>query len=235
MNVFLRSASVLAFAACALAAHAQFNSNLVVNPGAESGTGSSDGQSVVPVPGWTTTGNATAVVYGAGGAGAYPSLSDPGPANRGVNFFSGGPNNVASSLSQTIALGFGTSTIDAGLASYGLSAYLGGYQTQNDNTIVIATFLNGLGASLGTATLGPVTAADRGNATGLLLRSTSGVVPVGARSVSLALNFARTDGAYDDGYADNVSLVLTQPTPEPSVIAALGLGAVAVLRRRKRA
>ena len=34
---------------------------------------------------------------------------------------------------------------------------------------------------------------------------------------------------------DNVNVVAANPTPEPSALAALGLGAVAVLRRRKRA
>ena len=71
-----------------------------------------------------------------------------------------------------------------------------------------ATFLDGAGAKLGSIQLGPVTAAQRKNATTLLPESKQVVLPRQRRSVSLAMLAVRTDGSYNDGYADNVALSL---------------------------
>src|SRR5271166_4449209 len=71
-----------------------FGTNLIVNGNAEAGTGSASGNDIESVPGWSTVGNFTVVQYGAAG---FPSSTSPGPANRGSNFFAGGPNNAGSS------------------------------------------------------------------------------------------------------------------------------------------
>src|SRR5438094_871826 len=66
----------------------------------------------------------------------------------------------------------------------------------------------------GTLASPAVTAADRHDTTALLARSVTGAVPPGTRAIGVRLDLVRTDGAYDDGYADNLSLTLgTQPTP----------------------
>ncbi len=65
---------------------------------------------------------------------------------------------------------------------------------------------------LSQAFVGPVTAANRGNKTELLSKSTAGTLPVGTRKVQIQIHFERTDGTYDDAYADNLSFVLTNPT-----------------------
>jgi len=44
---------------------AGFEANLIVNSGAEAGTGSASGFDVLSVPGWTTIGSFTVVQYGA--------------------------------------------------------------------------------------------------------------------------------------------------------------------------
>ncbi len=62
-------------------------SNLIVNGDAESGVGGNGGE-VASVPDWTTSGNFTVVSYDAGGG--FPTPSDPGPPDRGANFFAGG-------------------------------------------------------------------------------------------------------------------------------------------------
>jgi len=65
-------------------------SNLLVDGDAESAAGSGSGD-VVPVPGWTTAlGNFTAVTYNPGFGG--PDIGSPGPVDRGLNYFAGGPN-----------------------------------------------------------------------------------------------------------------------------------------------
>ena len=62
--------------------------------------------------------------------------------------------------------------------------------------------------SLEQATIGPVSASDRKNQTGLLPRSTSGTVPSGARFALVTLQTNLAAGSLSDGYADELSLVL---------------------------
>src|SRR5690348_5925064 len=77
--------------------------NAIVNPGAESNTGSSTGSDVILPTGWTASGKPTIVKYGA--PGGFPLATSPGPTTRGKNFFAGGPANAGSApsdLFQTI-------------------------------------------------------------------------------------------------------------------------------------
>ena len=73
----------------ALAATVPFNQNLIINGDAESDIGSATGAVIGPVTGFTTVGNFTITKYGA--SSGFPSVTDPGPVNRGLNFFSGAP------------------------------------------------------------------------------------------------------------------------------------------------
>ncbi len=225
----------------ALPAQAQFGTNVIVNGNAEAAAGSTDG-SVVSVPGWNTSGSGfTAVQYGA--SGGFPLATDPGPADRGSNFFAGGPSNGYSVGTETLDLSSDAALIDGGQVSFTLSGYLGGFSSQGDNAILSATFLSANDQALGGGEIGPVTAADRGDATGLLFRSTDGVVPIGTRGVDVDLQLFRTDGSYNDGYADNLSLVLTPAAavPEASttvsfgLLLALGLGGVVIAKKKKAA
>lgn len=233
-------AAMAALGFAALPAQAQFETNRVVNGDAEAGTGSPTGD-VVPVPGWTTTsGNFTAVQYGA--SGGFPAVTDPGPVNRGSNFFAGGPNVASSSAFQFISLAPNASVIDAGQATFTLSGYFGGFSTQGDFSFLTATFLDASSNSLGSTQIGLVSSADRNGVSGLLLRSADGFVPAGARTVNLGLGMTRTSGSYNDGYADNLFLVLHQsaaPVPEASTTVSLGLllglGALALVVRRRKA
>jgi hypothetical protein len=97
--------------------------------------------------------------------------------------------------------------------------------------------------TVGSASIGPVTNVDRSELSGLLFESTDGLVPVGTRSIDLTLLLSRVDGTYNDGYADNLSLVLTAgeisvPTtvPEPGTYALLlgGFGLLGYFARRRR-
>ena len=246
MNTSRFPLKTVAFAALVLSAlagsspaRAQLGSNLIVNGNAEVGAGSLSGNDIEAVPGFTTTGAFTVVQYAAGGG--FPVATDPGPADRGLNFFAGGPNNASSSAAQLISLLPEASVINAGNAAFTLSAYLGGFSGQNDNAVLSLSFLGAGGVALGSAQIGPVSSADRGGATGLLFRSANGFVPVGAQSVNVNLQMTRTDGAYNDGYADNLSLVLNQsPVPEASttvsfgLLLALGMGGLVVGARKRR-
>jgi hypothetical protein len=184
--------------------------NLIVNGDAEAAIGSTDGQPVT-TPGWTVTFEATAMQYGQAG---YPDTTDPGPADRGNNLFIGGANykDAVSTLSQTVDVSADATVIDTGTVKMTLSGYFGGYTDQGDNAVLSATFQNAGDTAIGTVVnVGGVTPGDRSNTTGLLSRTIQATVPTGTRKIALVLTMTRTDGTANDGYADNLSLVLDAP------------------------
>ena len=181
--------------------------NLIQNGDAEAGPASPGCSGLPSIPSWTTNGNMTVCAWGTG---AYPGPSDPGLPNRGSNFFGGG-HSPSSSISQLIDVSSSASDIDSGNHPYTLSGYLGGFSSQSDQAALRVEFQNSSGGVLGTASVGPVLPADRGNATGLLLRSTTGSVPSGTRRILVILEATRISGATfasNDGYADDLSLEL---------------------------
>lgn len=227
------SAALLALAAAAAQATGLLGSNLVLNGDAESSAGG-NGNATIPAPGFLSSGNFTVVSYAAGGG--FPAAGDPGSPRRGLNFFAGGPNTAQSSATQSVDVSSLLGLIDAGAVSFELAAYLGGFASQRDNAALTATFLGAARDVLGVGSIGPVTPIDRGNATGLLLRQTSGLVPVGTRFIDLQLTMTRQDGAFNDGYADDLSLVLSA-VPESSTVTlfASGLALLGLCRRRQPA
>ena len=183
-----------------------YGSNLIVNPGAESGPGdTTTDKPVSQIPGWTKQGDFDVVPYGANGV---AGLSDPGPSDRGKNLFTGGPDTPNTSASQTIDVTSNSSDINNGSVSYTLSGYLGGFSSQEDNARLTVKFEDSSGKVLATAHIGPVSATDRQNTTGILKRSTTGKVPKDTVKLVVTLLMTRTDGEYNDGYADNLSLIL---------------------------
>ena len=178
--------------------------NLLVNGGAEASPGSTGHAPPVPLPSWSVTGGMTALRYGAGGG---PTASTQGPADRGRVLLSGGTARTATAT-QTVSTAHLAGRIDRGTATYELSGWLGGYGAQADRAEVVATFRDRDGASLASARIGPVTAADRGGVTALLRRATAGRVPASTRSVRVVVTATRAGGTNDDGYADGLRLVL---------------------------
>ncbi|MFN2464818.1 MAG: serine/threonine-protein kinase [Candidatus Dormibacteria bacterium] len=186
--------------------NAMFGHNLVVNGNAEQGSGATDVSQVVMPEHWTTTGPFTVLKYGSPD---FPTATDAGPPDRGDYFFAGGPNNSKSSATQTIDLSGGSGGIDGGGKQYTLSAYLGGFGGQNDAATVSVRFEDAAGHDIGDAHVGPVTDLTRKGRTGLVRSQTTGAVPAGARKAVITIVMNRTDGAYNDGYADDVSLVIS--------------------------
>ncbi len=229
--------AALLSAAPVVGSAATFGDNLVVNGDAELSTGG-NGDPIGPVTGFTTTGEFTVVAYATGGG--YPTAADPGPANRGLNFFSGGSDASDSTGTQAIDVSTGSSAIDGGSSTFDLSAWLGGFASQEDHATITLTFLDDSGAAIGPgAVLGPVTATDRNDLTGLLFRETTGFVPAGTRTIDLTLDMLKFTGFADDGYADNVSLVLNaggvSAVPETGSLALClaGLGLVGLASKRR--
>jgi hypothetical protein len=192
---------------------ATYGTNLVVNGDAETDVGAPDNDHIVKPTGWATTGQFTAVQYGA--SGGFPDKSSAGPDNRGLNLFEGG-NVPKSTAQQTIALGALSADIDAGTVSYNFSAWIGGWENQGDYAVVSVQFRNTSGATLATSTLGPVTPAQRPG-TSLVQRSHSGAVPKGTRSAVVSIVITRLVGTYNDGSVDNIALVLNKKGRKPKL------------------
>lgn len=209
----IRSVVALGVATFLSRAHAQ---DLVQNPGAEAGATGPTGNEIVFVPDWGTSGNFTAVAYDT--PGGFPTQDDPGGPSRGSNFFAGGPSNANSEATQRVDVVAQGADIDAGRASYTLSGYLGGWTAQEDQARLIATFMDVGGVALGTTSIGPVTAADRGGATGLHYRSVSGSVPAWTRQIELTLQMTRLEGTYNDGYADDIVLTIDASCATPLAV-----------------
>ncbi len=217
------------------------NSNLIINGDAESGVGSTDGSTVI-VPGWSAVGlnpMFTAVQYQSV-PGGFPEFSDPGPASRGLNFFAGGNGNATSMGIQDFDVSSLASQIDAGQITFAMSAYLGGFATQDDFAAFSALFLNGSNAQVGSSpTLTGPNAVQRSSQTGLLLESLNGTLPVGTRTIQFSLSMTRLQGTYNDGYADNLSFDLNSvgagpSVPEPGTVSLFGIAAAALAIRRWR-
>jgi hypothetical protein len=228
-------------------AHASlsFDVNAVMNPGAELGAGGLFNNSIVPVPFWTGTGSFTVTQY-TDSVNSVPRPEDPGPPDRGLNFFSGGPDEFNpfadnhSTGDQFLDVSDQSGAIDAGGVSFLLSGWLGGWFTQTDEASFSAIFEGDAANVLGTTSIGPVTAADRNFTTGLYYRSIDGLIPEGTRTIDFHLTMDLVQGGHNDGYADNLSFVASQAipdnaVPEPGSAGMLGLAlaiGLAALRLR---
>ena len=209
----MRGRLVAGLAAAALLAAAPAGAvvpggNLLVNPGADAGPGAPDSSQQLPLPGWTVESTFTAVQYGTSG---FPTIPDSATLGGEVNFFAGGPGGALSAATQVVNLSGTAAEIDAGQVTATLSALLGGFATQTDNATVSATFLNAGGAPGGAIRLPTVNPGDRNSVTALVARSSSAPVPAGTRQISVRIDAIRNEGSYNDGYIDNVSLVLGGP------------------------
>ena len=192
----------------------RYGTNLIFNGDAESNSGTNNYTTNRGIAWWFDISITTLGVYG--GNASFPSLASPGPTNRGANFFLGGTTN--GSILQRIDISQVAGDVDDGGVTYTLSGWFGGTSSQEDWAALTARFLNTSGAVIGSNGIGRVTAADRGNVTGLVLRNTSGTLPVGTRFVEFTLTNSVSTGM-NDASADNLSFVLTPP---PIFIAALG-------------
>ena len=188
---------------------AAFGQNLVFNGDAEFNRGFDSNGEQQYAAGWGNPGPGGVTMIRYGAPDGFPSAASPGPSNRGANFFSGGLN-ATSTMTQTIDVSNLAALVDGGNVEFVLSAFLGGYLNQNDVAAVTARFIDEFGSEAGTAVVGPVTAADRGNSTGLLYRETFDAIPALTRTIFVELTATRASGE-NDGYADNLSLALLLP------------------------
>jgi sugar lactone lactonase YvrE len=90
---------------------------------------------------------------------------------------------------------------------------LGGYATQNDNAVVSATFQDTAGKTLNIATIGPVTAGQRGSVSSLVPQAWYGTIPSGAATVVVTVAITAVNSGNDNnGEADDLSLTIGDST-----------------------
>ena len=180
--------------------------NLIFNGDAEYERGYANytGAPDASVPGWEDPSWMTTILYGAGEG--FPTQADLLPEEHGRNFFSGGGTTDVTWIEQSIPLGSLRSEIAGGIR-YELSAWLGGYADQEDSCSFSATFYGEDDGPLDTVVLGPVTIDDRRGATAFRFVDAGGNVPIETRRVVVRLRAEAVTGM-NDGYADNLSLIL---------------------------
>jgi len=198
-----------------------FGTNLIRNGAAEEGaasTGSGAPGGIVLIPQWVTSGPFTVNQYGQTSATHLVPLSAPSSPARSTNFFAGGPTNVDTFAIQEVDLSPVATEIDSGGVQFCMAGYFGGFHHQNDNAVLSATFLASQNVVLSSNWVGHVLSAERSDdtATGsLLLRKTRGGIPAGTRKVRfriyMQIDTTIPNQSYNDGYADNLSFVLTTP------------------------
>jgi hypothetical protein len=193
----------------------QFGTNLIFNGDAESISGTNAYGIDRGVAWWFDISSTTLGMYGSNTN--FPSSESFGPANRGRNFFLGGTTNGY--LLQRIAIADIAADVDGVGVDYELSGWFGGARAEGDSSSLTARFLNAAGTLMRSAAVGNVTAADRGGVTGLLLRSTTGTLPIGARYVEFMLT-NRVAAGMNDGSADELLFVLTPKADPPLQISA---------------
>ncbi len=214
--------------------------NLLANPGAEHGEPATDDRGSPAPPRWRRTGAFTSVRYGTTvGLVAFPTTGAASLLGAGDAFFAGGPGTAGSSATQVVDVSGWAPEIDARVGfRVRLSALLGGYRLSEDHAVVSARFRGPAGIGLGGLTLDTVTAAERANATMLLPRSATAVVPRLTRTIAVRVRTAPPGGSYNDGYADDVALVPAVPqlpgVPRRRTRPGKIFGGVSVLSRRVR-
>ena len=155
------------------------------------------------------------------------------PAGSGTHY---GKTN-AGSLTTTIDLtnaGADTATIAAGNMTFNFSAWLGSYTGNPDRAQISYEFFDSGAALIGAAVVFDDGAAGTPNGTWNEYTD-SGTLATNAASVliTIANSTAAGQAGSNDGYADLVSFS-TNTIPEPSSAALLGLGSLALLKRRRK-
>lgn len=175
-----------------LLGNGSFESGMVVSPTIESG--------------WTVTSGVVEVVpYGSANT---PSIAISNGVGGG-QFLLRATSGTASTarLERSIDLRGNAAAIDSGRLGLHVKALLGGLGADTDSANVEVRYFNQGGGFLGSDTLGPVTAADRGNVTAMLLRDDALPIPFGVRRVAIEIELT-TAGVDRVAFVDSVSAIL---------------------------
>ena len=223
-------------------ATAALNANLISNPGAEftttrgsvpGGAGTASG-STVTAPDSVLLPDCWALTSTIPGSAATNEIASavstgyPGASGK-LNFYGGksandaAPAGTVTTASQTISLSSLNGTAGPGGLPFALSATLGGYADQDDNTVLTAAWQDSSGNPVTDSSghpvvtkLGPVLAVDRGDISSEVPRSAYGTVPAGAAQVAITMTFTMGGAGNNDASADNLSLVIGSSAVPPT-------------------
>ncbi len=129
------------------------------------------------------------------------------PIHGGARFFFAGQWGL-SELTQEVKV-----SAEATGAQLLIGGDFGGFSDQQDFATLNAEFLNGSGTKLAGLGTARVTPSERGNATGFVHREARTNVPAGTAEIRFVLFQERTDGADNDGYADNLYATFDATAP----------------------
>ena len=171
--------------------------NLLLNPGAQTGAVSRHGWDSVTIPGWqVASGLPTAVRYGTP---RFPPAAGRWPLVPGGQLFAGGAGGTAR-LRQSVSLRRAGSAAAGSAPRYDVSGWLGG--TSHSSAAVNVAFLSATGQVLRRGTIGPVGKGTGGHR--MSRRTATGTVPAGAVSARVTLILATTLTSNDGPYAPKV-------------------------------
>jgi uncharacterized protein (TIGR03437 family) len=202
-------------------AQSLLGTNLIVNPGAETGPASSALTTVVTsIPGWTVAGSANVLSYGITGL-LLPS--NPAPPDHGFQYFVSGPSNLGltSTLTQDIDVSAAASSISTGNVKFTLGAFLGSAKGTGlaAPAQVTAAFKNAGGQVFSTVMIGPL---GYPSDNGMSLQQQTGLVPSGTSKITVTLTLMThclNAAQCSYGAADSLSLVLNMAgTPAAPVL-----------------
>ena len=191
------------------------DTNLIENPGAEdytalSALGAPSGDAQYVPDCWVASSPMSAP-----GAVMESAATSAIPGETGSRTFYGGydydsPQISIVGVTTTATQLIDVSALDAGGKAFTLTGEIGGYTTQADYATVTAKFEDADGAALGSATLGPVNAAQRNNVTSLIPQAATGTVPSGTAQVLVTIGSTGVSAGYGiDGRADNLNLTIS--------------------------
>jgi len=220
LSRYLPSLLAIAVSVCIGPKVASAQPNLLVNAGAEVGTGTNPGT----VSNW--------VVGGVSNPGRENGTFNSGitPRTGLYSFF--GNNGASGTLTQRVAVtssGVSLGDVDAGRAFASLSFYTQSLNqgSAGDAASVLLTFLNAAGSPIGS----PFDTGLNYSVGSWLLVNASSLIPSGTRFVDYSMVFTRRVGGDNDSYFDDNSLAIA--VPSPSAAALLGLGGLLAARRRR--
>lgn len=91
---------------------------------------------------------------------------------------------------------------------FNLSAWLGGFEAQEDFSLIEVEWRDADDNILQTDALPTVSAADRGSLTGFLFKEVAGIIPAGTTYARVRATLTRLSGTNNDGYTDAILLKL---------------------------
>jgi hypothetical protein len=175
-------------------ASAATSGNMLVNPGAEEGDGSS-------IAGWSASSTYRRSTYGS--TAESPDVAEASGFGGGTYFLDPG-RSAEARLEQTLDISGESMAIDGGQKELYFGGYFGGYATREDTARLLVTPLDAMDLALGPAmAVGGPTAAARAGRTVMLDCYAVGRLPSGTRRLRVVVEARGGDDA-NYGYADEL-------------------------------